>query len=135
MKFVWKDDVYNGDGYYDVPGVRFEIQKNGEIIEENSYPMFGGKLDIYLNRIAQKYLAGGTLDFTSGVTQHPDMCGVFTLVRRSGHQAIVKEENYVYAFDGEPTSYLSTPINGKLDPRMKFFWTAFLEEGGNIDIE
>lgn len=41
--------------------------------------------------------------------------------------------NWTDLFDGGDM-VLSEPINGKMEPRMKFFWTAFLEEGKLLPI-
>ena len=118
MKFVWKDDVVSSvtDELYTVRDDENNIVYRGIVPE---YDLF------YLNRVAQKLMKRGTLDFTSGVTQHPDMSIDLTLF--DTQDVPVKSEVYINAFQGEYRPDLSNPINGKLDPRMMFLWTAYNE--------
>lgn len=128
MKFVWKDDVLTSstENKYTVKN------DNNEIVYEGRVPVIGEYSEFYLNRIAEKLMEKGTVDFTTGVTSHPEM-SIGLTVYNENEQAL-KNEVYVNAFNGEPTNYLSNPINGKLDPRMMFLWTLYGQRASIIAI-
>ena len=130
MKFVWQDDLYSATTS---SGIYMVYDNNGNEVFNGDLATIGGVVNVYLNRIAQKVLGPGTVDFTTGVTFHPTMCDRFVLKDKFEQQ--VKSEWYIYAFCGDYTPYLSNPINGKLDPRMKFLWTAYNGSTRNITIE
>ena len=128
MKFVWKDDALTASTEN-----RYTVKNdNNEIVYEGHFPIFDGSSYFYLNRLAQKLMGKGTVDFTTGVTSHPEM-SIGLTVYNENEQAL-KNEVYVNAFNGEPTNYLSNPINGKLDPRMMFLWTLYSDEAIEIAI-
>ena len=138
MKFVWKDDAT----YYTSTIPKFEVIDNlkGQSIYTGKFTKINGVAEpIYLNRFAQTIMEGGTLDFTTGVTQHPTEWADLTLKEALGPRRELNSGKYVFAFAGDETPYLSNPINGKLDPRMYFFYTYAFESlpGGttNINIE
>lgn len=130
MKFVWQDDLYSAttsNGIYTVS------DSSGNDIYNGNFATIGGVVSLYLNRIAEKNMGPGTIDFTTGVTFHPTMCERYVLKDRLNQQ--VKAETYIYAFCGDYTPRLSIPVNGKLDPRMKFFWTLYNGSTTTITID
>lgn len=139
MKFVWEDDAtyYTGS----TPGfVIWDNLTSQEIYRGKFTKINGVNEPVFLNRLAQTLMEGGTIDFTSGVTWHPTMWKDLSIMEdKTGGRAELNRGKYVYAFCPPTTPYLSNPINGKLDPRMKFFWTYAFESlpGGttNINIE
>ena len=139
MKFVWKDDAtyYTGS----TPGfVVWDNLASQEIYSGTFAVANGVKEPFYLNRFAQTIMEGGTLDFTTGITQHPTMWKDLSIIEnKTGPRAELNRGKYVYAFAGDETPYLSNPVNGKLDPRMYFFYTYAFESlpagTTNINIE
>ena len=135
FKFVWKDDPWkpNALGDYFI----FDNNRNKKVYDKIALTEINGEiLPFYLNRFAERYMSPGIIDFTTGVTQHPTMwCNLS--IKPSDYQ-VAKTATYVYGFEGEFQNVLSNPINGKLDPRMFFFWTYagdYAGENNTITIE
>lgn len=130
MKFVFNDDPWPFTGL----SFDYRVLKDGvQIASGRLEDITGSGSSIYLNRVAQGFLSAGTLDFSQeGVNAHPSEIGTFVLYSGS---TPLKTETYVFGFRPGFETVLSEPVNGKLDPRMKFFFSAALENITTVNLD
>lgn len=131
MEFVWKDDLWSSST---MSSLTYQVLMASRGAVQTGYAEdFGDGLNIYLNRIAERYLTPPTIDFTSGVTYHPGAMDTFTLTNYDTMQGL-KMADYVFGYCGNFTPYISNPVNGKADPRMKILWSFANASGSTINI-
>lgn len=121
------------------PGYDFTISTAGsDYVYRSVYTGHTGANDstIYPNRIAQRYLSGGTLDFSTGVTYHSGSSINVMVSQITPSSPVVRTYFFTDSWCGKYTKpALSNPINGKMDPRMLGFWTVATESEITFEIE
>lgn len=134
MKMVWKDDVYTAPDTKILFGI--VDNKTSEEVYSGVLEKIGNNdITFYLNRFAERYMSPGSIDFTTGVTQHPTMWCDLSILSYRFQTQVLKTEKYVNGYSGDFKNILSEPVNGKLDPRMYFFWTYAGENNISVQIQ
>ena len=99
---------------------------------------YGDGFGLYPNRIVEGLLSPGKIDFTTGVTSQPTMAKRIRTFLPTEDE-VVDDSWYIYGFCGDfgnaASGALSDPVNGKLDPRMFFFYTFATTDNQDLTIE
>lgn len=137
--FVWEDT------YLEVSQntISFRVKMNGATIYQGVAEAFpdGRPIRIYINRIACEYLYNSDFNpSVTGVTSDGTASAVFSVVQLTESNGVVSEGSTLgsiiiaFGFDGELTSVLSEPIDGKADVRMNLPVSFFNSSATTITI-
>lgn len=137
VKNVWQDDRYDYSG----STLHFCIKKYNTRIYEGECSAEDFPIAIYPNRVAQAFL-GGAFDGvdSAGTFSNAEASADFSLMSmtESGgtwvEDQVLYSVTYVNGYAGQFNSNMSEPINGRMDPREKMFYTSYHNSATTVEI-